>query len=110
MQLARPGSGLQVRVVSEKGEPLAGRQLLLRINGELIPPAVILVLGIERGEPYATGSDGVLFVPGLPRGSCEIWTFRGEDDYLRLLRTLPDRDEATVTIGDGLARATITAR
>jgi len=104
------GGGLRVRIVSEDGVPQPGRELLIRLNGELIPPAVLESMQMLQGGEYRSGPDGYVTLPSIASGVYELWSFRSGPEYDRLIRALPDEGRATATISRSVVTVTVRER
>ncbi|HKO59045.1 MAG TPA: hypothetical protein VJ276_24475, partial [Thermoanaerobaculia bacterium] len=74
--------------------------LLLRVDGELIPPEVTAEWEAYRNVSLATDTDGHLALPGVPAGVYELWPYRTEAEA-ELLQQAPVAAPAVVTVVPG---------
>ncbi len=75
-----PSCALRVRVVSD-GKP-APAGLLIRYNGEFVPPAIFRFV---TGGMGGTDLTGEVLLPRLPAGSYELWATAGDEDEVQLI-------------------------
>jgi hypothetical protein len=81
------GGALHVAARTTDGAPLPRVALLLRIDGELLPPEVAKFLERARGLRLATGDDGIAALDRMPAGTYELWPYADEAEGEELLAT-----------------------
>jgi hypothetical protein len=54
--------------------------LLMRYDGELVPPEVAEALSAMQGLQLMTGSGSEAHLQNIPSGSYEFWPYRTEDE------------------------------
>lgn len=79
-----PDATLRVATLSTTGTAIRDVALLLRVNGELIPPEVAEEWQSYRRLSLATDAEGHLALPGVPAGVYELWPYRSEAEAERL--------------------------
>jgi hypothetical protein len=82
-------SSLRLQLVTDTNEPLGDVSLLMRVNGELIPPAVGRQFAM-RGFDLTTAADGSVSLARIPAGTYEFWPYRGEAEGLMLYELAGD--------------------
>jgi hypothetical protein len=83
-----PASGaLRVAARTTAGAPLPRVALLLRIDGELVPPEVAKFLERARGLRLATDEEGIVSLDRMPAGTYELWPYATEAEGEELLGT-----------------------
>lgn len=81
-----PASGaLRVAARTTAGAPMPRVALLLRIDGELVPPEVAKFLERARGLRLATDDDGIASLDRMPAGTYELWPYADEAEGEELL-------------------------
>jgi hypothetical protein len=73
-------SSLEIATLTTEGAAVPSVSLLLRYNGELIPPAVVREMHRYQGLPTATDSDGLATFDHIPPGVYELWPYRTEEE------------------------------
>jgi hypothetical protein len=68
---------LDVETLTTDGAPVSGINLLLRYNGELVPPDVLRQLESLR---LLTGDDGRAHLARIPPGTYELWPYRSAEE------------------------------
>jgi hypothetical protein len=76
-----PSCALRVRIVDGDGKP-APAGLLIRYNGEFVPPAILRFVTSESG---GMGGTGETLLPRLPAGSYEVWALVSDEEELQLI-------------------------
>jgi hypothetical protein len=100
LAIVRPGDARELRVRvppargalrvdarTTAGAPLPNVALLLRIDGELVPPEVAKFLERARGLRLATDEDGMASLDRMPAGTYELWPYANEAEGEELLGT-----------------------
>ena len=83
--LPRTASSLSIRARTTKDEALPPFSLLMRYNGELVPPEVAEELQELQGLRLATGDDSEAHLANIPAGSYEFWPYRNEREAQSIL-------------------------
>jgi hypothetical protein len=73
-------SSLEIATLTTEGAAVPAVSLLMRYNGELIPPAVVREMHRYQGLPMATDSDGLATFDHIPPGVYELWPYRTEEE------------------------------
>jgi hypothetical protein len=73
-------SSLQIRTQTMTGETMPPLSLLMRYDGELVPPEVGEELSAVQGLQLMTGSASEAHLRNIPSGSYEFWPYRTEDE------------------------------
>jgi len=89
LTLPRPTSSLRIATRTTDGKPLADVSLLMRANGELIPPAVAEELEFQQGLILRTDERGEAVLRKLPPGSYEFWPYSERSEAEALVETAP---------------------
>ncbi|MEA2462501.1 MAG: hypothetical protein QOJ98_248, partial [Acidobacteriota bacterium] len=82
-------SSLRLQLLTDANEPLGDVSLLMRVNGEMIPPAVGRQFAV-RGFDLTTAEDGSVSLARIPSGTYEFWPYRGEAEGLMLYELAGD--------------------
>lgn len=80
IQLPRTTSSLLIRALTTDGRAMPPFSLLMRFNGELVPPEVADELAATQGFELATGAESEAHLAGIPSGSYEFWPYRTEQE------------------------------
>lgn len=80
IQLSRSTSSLRIRAQTTTGETMPPFSLLMRYDGELVPPEVAEELSAVQGLQLMTGSGSEAHLQNIPSGSYEFWPYRTEDE------------------------------
>lgn len=75
IRVADGSSSLQLALKSEAGEPFSEMNLLLRIDGVVVPPAIARLLS-SRGFSLTTNDEGRVSLQHIPTGTYEFWPYR----------------------------------
>jgi hypothetical protein len=103
-------SSLRLQLLTDSNEPLGDVSLLMRVNGEMIPPAVGRQFAL-RGFDLTTGEDGTMSLARIPSGTYEFWPYRGEAEGLMLYELAGDMAAPiTLTVKTGENEARIKLR
>ena len=90
-------SALVIRTRDEKGSALGGINFAVRYNGELLPPAILLLIRALQHVEYKTTPAGEARIHGLPSGRYELWAYRTASEGDRLAVN-PDRYEPSLQL------------
>jgi len=82
-----PSSTLHIVTRTTEGKPLPNVALLMRANGELIPPAVSEEMEALQGLTLHTDEHGVALLRNLPPGSYEFWPYTGASEGEAIVET-----------------------
>src|SRR6185295_16151620 len=75
IRVAEGTSSLRLALKSEAGEPFPEMNLLMRIDGVVVPPAIARLLG-SRGFSLTTNDEGRVSLEHIPTGTYEFWPYR----------------------------------
>jgi hypothetical protein len=78
--LPRSMSSLLIRARTTTGETMPPFSLLMRYDGELVPPEVAEELSAVQGLQLVTGSKSEALLRNIPSGSYEFWPYRTEEE------------------------------
>lgn len=78
--LPRSTSSLLIRARTTTGEPMPPFSLLMRYDGELVPPEVADELTAVQGLQLMTGPASEAHLQHIPSGSYEFWPYRTEEE------------------------------
>jgi hypothetical protein len=73
-------ASLEVALLTTSGTPIPDISLLLRYNGELVPPDVARELERRQRLKFVSGSDGRVVFARVPRGVYELWPYGSEEE------------------------------
>jgi hypothetical protein len=85
--VARATSTLHIVTRTTEGKPLPNVDLLMRANGEIIPPAVADELEALQDLRLRTDEHGEALLHNLPAGSYEFWPYSGASEAEALVET-----------------------
>jgi len=109
IDLPRGESTLEVATLVDGGGAMPPVKLLMRFNGELVPPQVAQEVERQQGFLLHTDSRGTATFANLPTGLYEFWPYRSEPEAEAILasatalkapiavNTVPGENKATVT-------------
>jgi len=80
LYLSRSTSSLLIRAQTTTGATMPPFSLLMRYNGELVPPDVAEELSAVQGLQLMTGPDSEAHLQNIPSGSYEFWPYRTEEE------------------------------
>ncbi|MCU1244382.1 MAG: Carboxypeptidase regulatory-like protein [Acidobacteria bacterium] len=80
-------ASLQVSALLDGGGGMPGVKLLMRMNGELLPPEVARELERQQGAALITDENGVARLAAIPAGIYEFWPYRSEREVEALMQT-----------------------
>ena len=98
---------LDVETVTTDGAPVSGINLLLRYNGELVPPDVFRQLESLR---LLTGDDGHAHLARIPPGTYELWPYRSAEEADLLMASAGFEAPINVQVVTGENRAIVRFR
>jgi hypothetical protein len=75
IHVAEGSSSLRLALKSEAGEPFPEMNLLMRIDGVVVPPAIARLLS-SRGFSLTTNDEGRVALDHIPIGTYEFWPYR----------------------------------
>jgi hypothetical protein len=78
--LPRSMSSLRIHAQTTTGETMPPFSLLMRYDGELVPPEVAEALSAVQGLQFMTGPESEANLQNIPSGSYEFWPYRTEDE------------------------------
>jgi len=80
VHLPPTSSSLMIRALTLDGKPMPPFNLLMRFNGELVPPVVADELQALQGLRLMTGTDSEACLRNIPSGSYEFWPYRSASE------------------------------
>lgn len=78
--LPRTSSSLLIRAQTITGQTMPPFSLLMRFNGELVPPEVAEELAEVQGVRLATSAKSEALLRNIPSGAYEFWPYRTEEE------------------------------
>jgi hypothetical protein len=78
-------SSLELATLTTDGGAIPDVSLLMRYNGELLPPEVAAELQRQQGFAFATDEHGIAKLANIPAGVYEFWPFRSEAEASALV-------------------------
>ena len=78
--LPRTASSLLIRAQTTTGGAMPPFSLLMRYNGELVPPDVAEELSAIQGLQLMTSAESEARLENIPSGSYEFWPYRTDDE------------------------------
>jgi len=78
IELPRAESSLSIQARTTDGQPMPPFSLLMRYNGEIVPPEVGEALTEAIGLQLATSAESEAMLRNIPTGSYEFWPYRTE--------------------------------
>jgi len=113
IRMPEGSSSLHLALKSESGgEPFADLRLLMRVDGEVIPPEIARLLA-GRGLSLTTNAEGTLSLQRIPAGTYEFWPYRSTIEGQMLYESVADQDapiSLTVLAGENNATIRFQAR
>jgi hypothetical protein len=82
-----PSSSLDVLARTTAGKPIQQVALLMRYNGEIVPPAVAEESTLTDGITFTTDSSGHVILRRIPPGVYEFWPYRTEEESAAIIAT-----------------------
>jgi hypothetical protein len=100
-------SSLRLALKSDAGEPFSAMNLLMRIDGVVVPPAISRLIG-SRGFLLVTNEEGSISLQRIPRGTYEFWPYRTSAEGQMIYETATEFDAPiSVKVLTGENNATI---
>jgi hypothetical protein len=78
-------SSLELTTLTTDGAALPEVGLVMRYNGELIPPAVANEMHRHQGFALGTDTNGTATFRAIPLGTYEFWPYRTEDEVAAIM-------------------------
>jgi hypothetical protein len=88
--IPKAAASLRINTLATDGAPISDVSLLMRVNGEIVPPDVAHALERQQGLALQTNEQGVAALAHIPPGTYEFWPYRGEREAEALLDTCFD--------------------
>jgi hypothetical protein len=103
-----PAAALEINTLTTTGAPLPEVALLMRYNGEVVPPAVANELRKQQGSTLETDADGSTRLANIPTGTYEFWPYRTPEEAEALLASsIAAEAPITVNVVTGENKATV---
>jgi hypothetical protein len=80
VHLPRTSSSLLIRALTTSGATMPPFSLLMRYNGELVPPDVADELTTLQGLQLMTDPNSEAHLQNIPTGTYEFWPYRTESE------------------------------
>jgi hypothetical protein len=82
-----PAASLAIRAEDDAtGMPVPNTRLLIRYNGEFLPPALALFIGRLRAVQFTADRAGQLFFADLPPGMYELWPYLRSNEAAEIMQ------------------------
>jgi hypothetical protein len=111
--LPRTSSSLLIRALTTQGATMPPFSLLMRFDGELVPPEVAEELAEVQGLRLVTGADSEAHLQNIPSGSYEFWPYRTDAEADAIVATasaLPAPIQVNVRTGENKIAVKFAAR
>jgi hypothetical protein len=111
--LPRTSSSLVIRAVTTNGTTMPPFSLLMRYNGEIVPPEIAEELSEIQGLQLMTGADSEAHLQNIPSGSYEFWPYRSDAEAASIVAsatTLPGPIQVNVLTGENEIAVKFNAR
>jgi len=108
-----PAASLRVATLTTTGAPLSDVSLLLRLNGEVIPPGVAEELAKQNGTRLQTAENGQAMLDHMPVGTYEFWPSRDDQElagWIETLSAMAAPITVNVTAGENTAQVRFRTR
>lgn len=103
-----PAAALEINTLTTTGAPLPEVALLMRYNGEVVPPSVAAELRKRQGSTLETDADGSTRLANIPTGTYEFWPYRtAEEAEALLVSSIAVEAPITVHVVTGENKATV---
>lgn len=104
-------ASLEVATLTTEGQPLSGIAVLMRYNGEVVPPELGREIERQQGIAMKTDDAGRIRLAPVPRGVYELWPYRSPAEADALLASVSALEApANVNVVTGENRVTIRFR
>jgi hypothetical protein len=104
-------ASLEVAMLTTAGAPISEVSVLLRYNGELVPPDVSRELERRQRLRLITDSEGRIQLARVPRGTYELWPYRSQEEADALVASASAIEApANVNVVTGENRVTLRFR
>ncbi|HEX7150830.1 MAG TPA: carboxypeptidase-like regulatory domain-containing protein [Thermoanaerobaculia bacterium] len=78
-------ASLNIETLTTDGAPLPEVSLLMRVNGEVVPPEVAREMNRHQGVALLTNENGIASLPHIPAGVYEFWPYRTDEEAANLI-------------------------
>jgi len=103
-----PAAALEISTLTTTGAPLPEVALLMRYNGEVVPPSVAGELRKRQGSTLETDAEGSTRLANIPTGTYEFWPYRTPEEAEALLvSSVAAEAPITVNVVTGENKATV---
>jgi hypothetical protein len=85
--LPRATSSLLIKASTTDGNAMSPFSLLMRFNGEIVPPEVAVELAARLGLQLTTSDASEALLENIPSGSYEFWPYRTDEEAASILAT-----------------------
>ena len=83
--MPKPASSLLIKAQTTTGEAMSPFSLLMRYNGEIVPPEVGEELASRLGLQLMSNDLSEVLLQNIPSGSYEFWPYRTEEEAASIL-------------------------
>jgi hypothetical protein len=80
-------ASLNIETLTTEGAPLPEVALLMRVNGDVVPPEVARELSRHQGINLMTNENGIATLLHIPAGVYEFWPYRTDEEAADLIAT-----------------------
>jgi hypothetical protein len=110
MQLVVPEgtASLELRAIDDRGDPIPNVRFLMRMDGEVIPPAVTAFAEMVSGFRARTDARGVAMLEHLPPSFLELWPLRTRPEIQDVLASVSARAPVQIGLQPGKNSAVMT--
>jgi len=98
--LPQPVAALTL-LATRKSGPAAGVRLLVRFDGQFLPPRIWDLVTGSLSRVALTGQDGRLTIPSLPVGTYDFWPYQTVDELHDLCTSVYTRPPTRVVLSPG---------
>lgn len=88
IDIPAPNASIDIATLTTEGTAVPNVDLLVRYNGDLLPPDVLREIRSYRGLSFETDESGSAHVQHLPAGTYEFWPYRSEGEADSLLASV----------------------
>jgi hypothetical protein len=104
-----PNASIDIATLTTDGTSVPNVDLLVRYNGEILPPDVLREIHSYRGLSFETDERGAAHVQHLPSGTYEFWPYRSDNEAESLLATVSGM-AAPIVVNAGTGENKVTVR